>query len=486
MYTVMISDDGMFTAEYNQLPAQSIPLGSSGSSVEVRRNEDLTFSAMIDGEWVMITADTRVTAANGNVYAAQLVNGVPIGVMHVAAMQEVMLGQHGGTVTLKQNEDMTWWIGEMEIKDGGEYTSNGNVYVLMMDAEGAWSAMYQKVMVTVALGTQGSVELVRAEDMSWWLGSEAVGVGSEVTADNGNAYTLWYTDGEWTARFEPVSMEIAGTGLVAMTRESDSDYDVNGTTLSASGTGDVTVDGAMYRVWMDGGMLAGARYDAAIKDKAQAGPTDAGGRLLTPADVALSKDDPDTVANENATMLVIAGQEFPVGALLGGGSVSKTGASFVDGARAEVEKLAGQVTALANLNASLDREDRTDYSTIIKLRWVDAQKAVNSIFGSGGVTLPSLSERAGRVDEARAVEDFEALMDALSSASMFEAALDDGILSDGRQGGAGQQGGRGSVRGGQERIERHAGSDRDHPLRRVRVEGAQKRPGRPEVHGGGR
>ena len=109
MYTVMISDDGMFSAEYVQPPALSIPLGSSGSSVQVRRNEDLTFSAMIDGEWVMITSDTTVTAANGNVYAAQLSpEGVPIGVMHLAAMQEVMLGELGGRVTLKQNEDMTW------------------------------------------------------------------------------------------------------------------------------------------------------------------------------------------------------------------------------------------------------------------------------------------------------------------------------------------------------------------------------------------
>ena len=122
MYTVMISDDGMFSAEYVQPPALSIPLGISGSSVEVRRNEDLTFSAMIDGEWMVITAETTVTAANGNVYAAVLSpEGIPIGVMHVAAMQEVMLGALGGTVTVTKAEDMTYWIGEMEVKDGTEY-----------------------------------------------------------------------------------------------------------------------------------------------------------------------------------------------------------------------------------------------------------------------------------------------------------------------------------------------------------------------------
>ena len=50
MCTVMIGVDGMFSAEYVQPPALSIPLGISGSSVEVRCNEDQTFSAMIDGE----------------------------------------------------------------------------------------------------------------------------------------------------------------------------------------------------------------------------------------------------------------------------------------------------------------------------------------------------------------------------------------------------------------------------------------------------
>ena len=117
MYTVMISDDGMFSAEYNQPPAQSIPLGMSGSSVEVRINEDRTFSAMIGGEWVMITAETTVMAENGNVYAAVLSpEGIPIGVMHVAAMQEVMLGELGGTVTLTQAEDMTWWLVECVVQ----------------------------------------------------------------------------------------------------------------------------------------------------------------------------------------------------------------------------------------------------------------------------------------------------------------------------------------------------------------------------------
>ncbi len=192
-YTVMIGGDGMFSAEYVMPPALSIPLGSSGSAVDVVEPENGTFSVMVGGEYQVITAETMVTAANGNVYRAVLSpEGVPVGVSHVAAMQDVMLGELGGSVTLTQ-----------------------------------------------------------AEDMSWWLGSEAVDVASEVNSDNGNTYSLWYTDGVWSARFEPESMMIEGTGLVAMTRDADDMYDGDGDTLPASGAGEITTSaGAMYRVSM--------------------------------------------------------------------------------------------------------------------------------------------------------------------------------------------------------------------------------------------
>ncbi len=47
MYSVTVGDDGSFAAEYVVPPALSIPLGTSGSSVDVVRNEDGTFSAGI-------------------------------------------------------------------------------------------------------------------------------------------------------------------------------------------------------------------------------------------------------------------------------------------------------------------------------------------------------------------------------------------------------------------------------------------------------
>ena len=425
MYTVMISDDGMFSAEFVQPPALSIPLGTSGSAVEVRRNEDLTFSAMIDGEWMMITADTTVMAANGNVYAAVLSpEGIPIGVMHVPAMQEVMLGELGGTVTVMQAEDMTWWIGEMLVENGTEYTAaNGNVYVLMMVDHGDhfdWVASYQSVMVMVDLGTQGSITLTRAEDMSWWLGSEAVDVGSEVMSDNGNTYTLWYTDGVWSARFEPESMMIEGTGLIAMTREADDMYDVGDTTLPATGMGDITVDGAMYHVWMADGMLMGARFDAAID-------TDTDYKIGTIGLPTLSANDPDKAGTELRSYLVVTGDDdtgmgmFSIGDLLGSGMASDEGMNFVYEAVKAIKKVETDVAALL----ALDTKPAT-LDAILESQWTKLEMALDTIFGTDSDhDTPASRTSAVRQTAPREediLDDIADILDALSSEDAFVAA----------------------------------------------------------------
>ena len=63
----------------------------------------------------------------------------------------------------------------------------------------------------------------------------------------------------------------------------------------------------------------------------------------------------------------------------------------------------------------------------------DAQKAVDQIFGAGGVTLKDLDERAGKVDEEDMLEDFEDLLEALSSLAAFEDALEeDEVFEEGK------------------------------------------------------
>ncbi len=471
MYTVMISDDGMFSAEYVVPPALSIPLGASGSAVDVIENEDGTFSAMIDGEYQMITAETMVTAENGNVYRATLSpEGIPIGVMHVAAMQEVMLGALGGTVTLTQAEDMSWWYGEMAVASGYVHTAdNGNMYMLTMDSEGMWSAMYQKVEVMVALGTQGSVTLVRAEDMSWWLGSEAVDVGSEVMSDNGNTYTLWYPDGVWSARFEPESMMIAGTGgVMVFSREDDDMWDVesagSGMTLAADGASEITTSaGAMYRVSMMDGMLSGVRFDGAPKaDTIHVTVGLYDGDIGRDAQVSNIADDRDTAFNEANTKLTVAGENLSLGDLLGDGMASKAKAAsdglsgeFVNSAKDVLMDLLTEAELYAKYQAvAEDDAGRSAFDGRLNNIAERAQGAVDMIFGTNATTAETGDEIMKKVDiiddgtlpiedtdlttDARELSDTDyiratqtvrglnRLLDALSSADAFVAATKDG------------------------------------------------------------
>ncbi len=470
MYTVMISDDGMFSAEYVVPAALSVPLGSSGSAVDVVRNEDGTYSA--NGE--VITAETMVTAANGNVYRAILSpEGIPVGVDHVAAMQDVMLGDHGGSVTLTQAEDKSWWYGEAAVASGYVHTAaNGNMYALTLDSEGMWSAMYQQVEVMVALGTQGSITVVRAEDMSWWLGSEAVDVASEVMSDSGNTYTLWYTDGVWSARFEPVPVEIKGTGgVMVFSREADDMRDVesagSGMTLAADGAGQITTSaGAKYRVSMVDGMLSGVRFDAASKGDTVYITVGLDSALAPDAEVSYIADDRDTAFNEANTKVTVAGETISLGDLLDDGMAAKPAAAS-DGAAGEFVKSA--VDALMDLRteaelyakyqaAATNDAGRGGFDERLNSIAERAQEAVDMIFGTNATTGEAVISEVNIIDDGTLpIEDTEdatdgfqlsatdyiratqtvrglnRLLDALSSADAFVAATkagNNGVFED--------------------------------------------------------
>ena len=418
MYTVMIADDGMFSAEYVVPPALSIPLGASGSAVDVVRNEDGTFSA--DGE--VITAETRVTAENGNVYRAILSPaGVPVGVDHVPAMQDVMLGDLGGTVKLTQAEDKSWWLGEMAVMDGYVHThENGNMYMLMMDAEGMWSAMYQKVEVMVGLGTQGSVTLVRAEDMSWWLGSEAVDVGSEVMSESGNTYTLRYTDGAWSTDFVPESMMIEGTGLVAMTKEDRSGYDVDGEDLPGAlptlGT-DIDTSMGSYRVTMMDGKLMGVRLDAVTLDT----DTDYStlGLRALPAIPGDEDDTPDVNEAKTALKLGKDGDLYTFSNLLPDGMSERQGPNYVAVAKAKLEQIRGSLEAVLEVFAPNERQAQVDrlWGTGETRAKDNVKETLDDVFGNAGITDPPEHDAAlGKIDD---------LIMALSTVDALASALDD-------------------------------------------------------------
>ena len=436
MYTVTLGDDGGFAAEYVQPDADSIALGTSGSMIDVRRNEDGSYSYMDGGQWLVITADSRMSAANGNVYGPLLApdGRTPVGVMHVAAMQDVTLGALGGTLQLTQAEDMSWQLGGMKIESGHVHAhANGNRYVLTLDAAGMWSAVYQQNMVTVALGTQGSVSLAQAEDMSWWLGTEGVQAGSEVMSDSGNTYTLRYADGAWTARFAPESTAIEGTGLTAMSKEDRSGYDVGGDSLPASGIGDVTVDGAMYHVWMADGGLAGSRFGQAYKSKTYRSATeDAIGindeGLRRPV---LSSDDPQTVANEQGTHLLMSGPpttptemeegRFSFADLLGRGMASDSGERFVAEAVETIERARAEIAALLAIEDS-----NINLTTVLSGRWDTVKGALDDIFNTDSQAADE-GDRTSAVametpDEEDILAEIDDILAALGSEAAFVAA----------------------------------------------------------------
>ena len=458
MYTVTVGDDGMFSAEYVVPAALSIPLGTSGSAVDVVRNEDGSYSA--NGE--VITAETMVTAANGNVYAAVLSpEGVPVGVMHVAAMQDVMLGNHGGTVTVTQAENMSWSIGEQSVMSGSEVMSNDRTYILTQDAEGMWSAMYKAVFQTAALGTQGSVTLEQAEDMTWWdtRDSSLVDVGTETMSDNGNRYTWWYNaaDGVWTARFEPATMEIKGTGgVMVFSREADDMWDVesagSGMTLAADEPGEITTSaGAMYRVSMMDGMLSGVRFDGAPKgDTVHVTVGLYDGDLEEDVQVSYIADDRDTAFNEANTKITVAGEKISLGDLLGSGSAMKAAAAsdglpgeFVNSAVDELRDLLTEAELYAKYQAAADDDPgRSAFDERLNSIAERAQGAVDMIFGTNATdgdvvkkvdiiddgTLP-IEATESATDYVRAtqtVRGLNRLLDALSSADAFVAATKGG------------------------------------------------------------
>ena len=87
-------------------------------------------------------------------------------------------------------------------------------------------------------------------------------------AENGNSYTLTYTDEGWSSMYNPATMAIMGTDLTAVANENDGGYTIMGLadqTLDENGMGDVMSDAGNFRVHMDeDGNLVGTQYEEAL------------------------------------------------------------------------------------------------------------------------------------------------------------------------------------------------------------------------------
>ena len=423
----MLSSDGAgnWMASYVAYEAP-VMLGSSGTITLVRA-EDGTY-------WhgdALVENGSMVTAMNGNEYELMMDDAGMWSATYVSYEAIVMLGASGTTIALVRAEDGTYWHGDALVENGSKATAvNGNTYTLMMGEDGMWMAAYDDSdrIQTVSLGSSGSSVTVTQEENGTYSytmddgESMTLTSGMEVEAENGNTYTLELADGAWSSDYVAEVMEIMGTGgLMAKSLEAEAGYDTDGdgaADLDESGTGDVTVDDAMYRVSMEDGELTGLRFDAAIH-----GDTDhyiVGDVVKIPAQIG---DDEDTSANEEDTKLTIAGGNFAYSDLLSTGTATGMGDNIVEEATKDIEDLRADAEALLGI---FDDGDSTLRSQLTRL-WGSAQTAVNDVFGAGKVKL------GVRPDEDDILDEFGDLIAALSGLDNFTAATEedgDGVFED--------------------------------------------------------
>ncbi len=137
---------------------------------------------------------------------------------------EVALGESGDMITLMTTEAGGFTRDGEAFETGAEVTAeNGNVYTLTL-ADGAWAAAYNVMEVEVMLGASGStVTVVTAEDGTYWVGEDELMDGGMLPAENGNVYTLTLVDGAWMTAYQAMEVNVAlgasGTSVTVVTAE---------------------------------------------------------------------------------------------------------------------------------------------------------------------------------------------------------------------------------------------------------------------------
>ena len=153
---------------------------------------------------------------------------------------EVALGDHGGTVTLMVTEAGDYTLDGEPFTGGADNPvegEGGQLYVLTL-ADGTWSAAFQPMEVTVALGTSGdTVTLTSTEAGGYEMDGAAIASGSIATSSRGARYTLTMgADGSWSAAFVatavPVSLGASGESVTLMTTEAGG-FTLDGTAVGA-------------------------------------------------------------------------------------------------------------------------------------------------------------------------------------------------------------------------------------------------------------
>ena len=408
-YTLSLSADGTWTATFVRPPPVTVELGTSGSSVEIRLTENGNYRS--GGERLM--DGETVEAANGNRYTLSL---SAAGTWTAAFVRPppvtVELGTSGSSVEIQRTESGNYRSGGERVESGAVLVSeNGGQYQLTLEADGTWTAAYHSQVHEVPLGLSGFVTVTRSEDGTWSSDNKRVNDSDTLLAENGSRFRMRFRNGYWAAQFIPDEVTIAGTPLVATWREDRRGYRVGTSALlPRNGNGDVTVDGKSYHVWKVGGNLRGARFDPAPH-----GPNASQANFLIgrTTDVArLNADNNSTVANEGQSLLIVGGGRFPVEEVLDHGESVWTSRNLLSTALGEIETLRSNSEVLLDTFA----DEKPFLRATLNGFWEKARTALNRIFGAQGVSLP----RLGTDDEV--LENYDSLIQALSSVEAFVAA----------------------------------------------------------------
>ena len=417
-YTLTMGEDGMWSAAFMPM-TQTVALGSSGSSVNLSSTEAGGWAI---GSSAVVSGGTQ-RADNGNEYTLTLADDGTWSAAFMPAGVAVRLGGSGETVTLWTTEAMGVTLNGQAVASGETTTTNTaeETYVLSRGEDGTWSAAHRPAAATVELDPDNSVTLTTNEAGAWTLDGNIVSSGQTVegrtnaaTGAN-NQYELTLGTDGWTAAYQAATMTIEGTGgLQASAREDGTGYDVGDASLPASGSGQITVDSAMYRVAKDAdGMLAGTRFDADIEGSVMKIDT-----LGTTGAPSLLADDSETAFNEKNTAVEFHNADFSVGDLLGSGVATAEGPNIVAKARADMVKIRNRVAALV----ALKRDGGLDQAALtgqLILQWNAADKVALAVFGQIDDANPALERTTS---ESRVLDAFDRLVDALSSEEAFQAA----------------------------------------------------------------
>ena len=305
---VLTLADGTWSAAFQPMEV-AIALGTSGDSATLMTTEVGGFT--LGGE-AFESGGTAMSSAGGS-YTLTVADDGTWSAAFMPMTVTVTLGTSGSSVELMTTEVGGFTLGGEAFASGGTYASGGLTYALTLADDGMWTAAFQPMEVTVALGSSGSsVTLSSTEAGGWAIGSSAVVSGGTQTADNGNQYTLTLADdGTWSAAFVPagVAVRLGGSGesVTLWTTEA------GGVTLAGAAVASGTTTTTNSR---------GETYVLSLADGAWSGA-----HRPRSSSVTLDPDNSVTLTTNEAGSWTLDGAAVSSGQTVAGGANAATGAN---------------------------------------------------------------------------------------------------------------------------------------------------------------